>query len=69
MKIVMYRDTAGEWRWRAVAANGNILADSGEGYKRRIDCLSGLETVTGTTEVNGELVSFRTKPLTLEVQS
>jgi hypothetical protein len=29
------------WRWRAYAKNGRILADSGQGYSRRIDALSG----------------------------
>ncbi|NIB99493.1 HVO_2922 family protein [Halobacterium sp. R2-5] len=33
----IYRDVAGEWRWRLVHENGNILADSGEGYTRRRD--------------------------------
>jgi uncharacterized protein YegP (UPF0339 family) len=28
----LYEDSGGEWRWRLVAANGNIIADSGEGY-------------------------------------
>lgn len=27
-----------EWRWRFIAKNGRILADSGEGYKRRGAC-------------------------------
>lgn len=30
-----YKDTAGEWRWRFVASNGRIMADSGEGYKTK----------------------------------
>lgn len=30
----IYRDTAGQWRWRLVAGNGRIVA-SGEGYKTR----------------------------------
>lgn len=30
-----YRDHAGEWRWRFVAANGRTMADSGEGYRTR----------------------------------
>ncbi|TQQ82551.1 DUF1508 domain-containing protein [Halonotius terrestris] len=33
----VYRDKADEWRWRLVHRNGNILADSGEGYSRRHD--------------------------------
>ena len=31
--------TPGDWRWRYVAANGNILAVSSEGYRRRIDAV------------------------------
>ena len=31
----VFRDSAGEWRWRLVASNGNIIADSGEGYTKR----------------------------------
>ncbi len=33
--IEVYQDQAGEWRWRHVHRNGNILADSGEGYASR----------------------------------
>lgn len=28
----IYTDTRGEYRWRLKAANGKIVADSGEGY-------------------------------------
>jgi hypothetical protein len=28
----LYQDSASEWRWRLVASNGNIIADSAEGY-------------------------------------
>src|SRR5262245_33554630 len=35
MKIVRYKDKRGEWRWRLMAKNGKIVADSGEGYKRK----------------------------------
>lgn len=33
----LYKDTASEWRWRLVASNGRIVANSGEGYKNRDD--------------------------------
>jgi uncharacterized protein YegP (UPF0339 family) len=33
--IEVYRDEAGEWRWRLRHQNGNILAGSGEGYANR----------------------------------
>jgi uncharacterized protein YegP (UPF0339 family) len=32
MTIQIYQDTRGEWRWRAVADNGRIVADGAEGY-------------------------------------
>lgn len=35
MRIQVYEDHAGEYRWRLRAKNGRILADSGEGYTRR----------------------------------
>jgi len=31
----IYEDTGGEWRWRLRHRNGNIMADSGEGYTER----------------------------------
>ena len=40
--IVIYRDKAGEYRWRVVAPNGRIVADSAEGYVRRRKAVSGL---------------------------
>ena len=41
-KWVLYRDKAKLWRWRFRASNGQILADSGESYTRRIDALDGI---------------------------
>ena len=31
-KVDVYQDIAGGWRWRLVARNGRILADSAESY-------------------------------------
>lgn len=36
-KYEVYRDVSGEWRGRLRAANGRIVLDSGEGYKRKVD--------------------------------
>lgn len=47
-RVEVYRDTRGEWRWRYVAQNGHVLADSGEGYSRRIDCVNAAKRVVGT---------------------
>ena len=41
----LYVDRAGEWRWRLVHDNGNILADSGEGYSSKQKCKQGIESV------------------------
>jgi uncharacterized protein YegP (UPF0339 family) len=40
--VEVYRDKKREWRWRVRAANGRVLADSGEGYKRRSDAVRGV---------------------------
>ncbi|NUC73493.1 DUF1508 domain-containing protein [Haloterrigena sp. SYSU A558-1] len=34
-RFEVYEDRGGEWRWRLVHWNGNIVADSGEGYTSR----------------------------------
>lgn len=35
--LVVYYAKDG-WRWRLIAPNGKITAESGEAYKRRYDC-------------------------------
>ena len=41
----LFHDSAGEWRWRLVASNGNIIADSGEGYRSKQGAERGIESV------------------------
>jgi uncharacterized protein YegP (UPF0339 family) len=36
-KTIVYQDKSGAWRWKRVAGNGEIIADSGEGYTRLAD--------------------------------
>jgi len=43
-KIEVYQDAKGEWRWRAKASNGRIVAESGEGYSS----MSGAERAIHT---------------------
>ena len=45
MRFELYRDAPGHWRWRLRAQNGNVVADSGEGYVRREDCEHGIALV------------------------
>lgn len=40
----------GQWRWRLRAANHRILANSGEAYHNRVDCLGAIRFVMGTNE-------------------
>lgn len=40
-----YLDAKGEWRWRIKAANGRIVADSGEGYERLRDAKHGMRVM------------------------
>lgn len=39
----------GDYRWRLIADNGRIIADSGEGYRNKADCQHGINLVKETT--------------------
>jgi len=45
MRFHAYKDAAGYWRWRLLAANNRTIADSGEGYNNYADCLAAIELV------------------------
>jgi uncharacterized protein YegP (UPF0339 family) len=45
MEYQVYKDRTGKYRWRLVAANGRCIADSGEGYNNKADCLGGITLV------------------------
>ncbi len=51
----LYKDNAGEYRWRLQAQNNEIIADSAEGYKNQADREHGIElvrTLAPTVPVN-----------------
>lgn len=50
MHYEVYRDVARQWRWRLRAANHRIIADSGEGYLHKSDCLTGIALVKGSAK-------------------
>lgn len=54
MKFEVYQDNKDEWRWRYVASNGRIIADSGEGYSRKEDCLHGIELMKDSQQASTE---------------
>lgn len=43
----VYKDRASEWRWRARTPNGNVIADSGEGYRDHKDAVNGIRLLAG----------------------
>lgn len=42
-----YREPNGDHRWRLVAANGNTMADSSEGYRNHGDMLDAIDRIRG----------------------
>lgn len=49
MYFYVYPDNNREWRWALYAANGNIIADSGEGYANKQDCVNMINVVATKT--------------------
>jgi uncharacterized protein len=45
----VYKDRQGYWRWRAIASNGKIIADSGEGYVHKSDCHHGIGLIANSS--------------------
>lgn len=43
--VEQFTDEAGETRWRAKAANGEIIAESGEGYTEASYCAERIATL------------------------
>ena len=44
-KLVYYQDRKGEWRWKLLATNGQIVAVSGEGYVEKRGAEHGYQVV------------------------
>lgn len=57
-RFELFEDRAGEWRWRLVHRNGNVIATSGEGYTRKANAEKGMRSVKrnaqGAPAVGGE---------------
>lgn len=48
MAYYLYRDQVGHWRWYLQSSNGRKLADSGEGYFNKRDCVTAIQLVRGS---------------------
>jgi uncharacterized protein YegP (UPF0339 family) len=44
-RFEVFKDAAGEFRWRLRHRNGNVIASSGEGYTRKHNAWKGLRSV------------------------
>ena len=44
-KFEIYKDKPGEFRWRLIHTNGQVIANSGEGYKAKANAMSGINSV------------------------
>ena len=49
----LYEDSAGQYRWRLEHDNGNIIADSGEGYASKQKAREGIESVKANAPAAG----------------
>jgi uncharacterized protein YegP (UPF0339 family) len=45
VKFEIYKDKSGEYRWRLTHTNGQIIADSGEGYTTKVNAIHGINSV------------------------
>lgn len=48
MEYHIYRDSQNQWRWYLLAGNNRKIANGGEGYYNKADCLSAINLVKGT---------------------
>lgn len=48
----IYEDHSGEWRWKRIAPNGEVVGASTESYVNKTDCISNAERngMPGTTD-------------------
>jgi len=44
-KFEIYKDKSGEFRWRLIHTNGQVIANSGESYKAKANAIGGIKSV------------------------
>ena len=51
----VYQDHTNEFRWRANATNGQVVATSSQGYKAKADCEKAIDLIrTGAAKADVE---------------
>ncbi len=68
VRVVVYRDIADEWRWRAEAGNGEIVAE-GEGHTRAEDAARAARGVLGDVPIYRETTSPDGNAVTIEPEA
>jgi uncharacterized protein YegP (UPF0339 family) len=51
MEVIVYKDEAGEFRWKLKAENGEIISDSAEGYHHKGYAISVAEKLNPGAEL------------------
>jgi uncharacterized protein YegP (UPF0339 family) len=59
-KFEIYKDKAGEFRFRLKAGNGQVILAS-EGYKAKASCTNGIESVRKNSQSDGRFERKATK--------
>jgi uncharacterized protein len=54
----VYKDKAGEFRWKLTHTNGQIIANSGEGYSTKANAIKGINSLK--ENVSGAPISDKT---------
>ena len=49
IRYQIYKDEEGNWRWRLVAANNRIIANSDVAYHNKQDCLHSISLIKKST--------------------
>ena len=44
-KFEIYKDKSGEFRWRLTHTNGQVIANSGEGYTTKVNVAKGISSL------------------------
>jgi uncharacterized protein len=49
MHYQLFKDKVGQWRWKLIADNNRIIADSAESYWNETDCMAGITLVKSSS--------------------
>ena len=60
-QITIYKDSKGEFRWRMTAKNTKVVAESGEGYKRKRTMIDTLNRMLAAVDHHTVVIVDSTK--------